>query len=147
MKFSIILFLILLLCLSFNEGFETDNPYSYLEPHPITVLDPLIEANFTSTFNKVNAAYPKIVPIHSQDVTIFKTFATVEEFNYYLKNNKWPYGSYLIDYVTHHDVLLDAFSPIIPNVDTIQKAFPSRFVYASIKETEINTESYKIFMG
>jgi hypothetical protein len=142
MNFTFLLVLLLLLALTqLREGFD---PYVYLYPHAITELDQTTEATFTTTFNKVNASYPKIVPLNQQSIKIYKASATLDEFKYYINNNKWPYGSYLTAYINKHAVLSDAFSPIIPTPVMIQKAFPSRFVYASIKSPSPADE---IFMG
>jgi hypothetical protein len=159
LKYTLFLLLACLLVIPFKEGFSiTGDPglYDYLAPHPVTVLDPTIEANFTTAFNTTNAAYPKIVPLKPGTLNSLKSMATLDEFNYYIANNKWPYGSYITTYLTQNPSSLAplsaAFAPSVITVDLVQQAVPSREVYLLIllgKESALNPKplSYEIYMG
>ena len=61
----------------------------------------------------------------------FKKSATLEEFQYYIKNNKWPYGSYLTNYITNNkDATLKSFSWLkLSSTEEVQEVMPSRTLY------------------
>jgi hypothetical protein len=156
-KFTLLFLLgCLLLLVPFREGFSSGQ-YDYLAPHEITVLDPTIEANFTTAFNTTNASYPKIAPVKSADISSYKTSATLDEFNSYIQNNKWPYSSYLTTYLTQNEAsivsaLTPSFSPVVPTIAMLQQVFPTRLVYSMFIKSKESTQtppplSYEIFMG
>lgn len=159
LKYTLFLLLACLLLIPFKEGFSIPGSpglYDYLAPHPVTVLDPTIEATFTTAFNTTNAAYPKLAPLKPDSLNHYKSMATLDEFNYYIANNKWPYGSYLTTYLTQNPSSLTGFNavfaPSVVTVDLIQQVYTSRlcyFVTLNGKESALNPKplSYEIFMG
>ena len=83
-----------------KEGFNLGIPsmgavgkYAYLKPPPEpAVLSEEVEKKFLEAYN-VNAAV--IIPTGALDkdkLTAIKTLITAEEVDYYVKNQKWPYG-------------------------------------------------------
>ena len=83
------------------------------------------------------------------------TDVTLEEVNYYIQNNKWPYGSYILNYLATNKQTLDDRLKNSPfkSVDNLQKVFHTRAVYKYVigEDTEANMSplplSYEIYMG
>jgi hypothetical protein len=132
----------LLLLLPFKEGFSTlkaIGPYQYLapiSPNP-TVLDAKTEAQFTAAYNKVNADISKMVPIKDATISQFKKNATLVEFKYFIKYNKWPYGSYITTYLENNDIsnlpgFKDLLSPVVLTKEVMQRIYSSRMCYAIV---------------
>jgi len=159
-KFSI-LFLIIAVVMLFpiREGFVGGliGEYDYLKPLPsTTILDSTTESNFVLAFNNVNKSYSKI-KADEQSMRQLKNNATQEEFEYYIKNNKWPYGSYISNYIKDNlprisSVAANTFSPDTPTVDLIQQAFPTRMAYMMFAQAQEIKQSPKpqsndIYMG
>lgn len=150
------LFILLIASLSFREGFESGQ-FSYLAPHPPTVLDSTTEATFITTFNASGGVvFPdaKIDPSNPKMMTDFKKYATSDEFNYYIQNKKWPYNSYIMNYVnTNKAKFLESLKQLkISSLEDLQKVLPIRASYAVfIHVNEITMSprplSNDIFMG
>jgi hypothetical protein len=162
LKYTLFLLLACLLLIPFKEGFSIPSIpgapglYDYLAPHPVTVLDATIEANFTTAFNTTNAAYNLLAPLQPTILNALKVMATLDEFNYYIANNKWPYGSYLTTYLTQNPSYLAPlsvyFASKLPTADITQSGLPSRWVYAVVlngKESALTPKplSNEIYMG
>lgn len=107
--FLVILLLFYTSIEGFNLGISTQVPvgkYDYLKPHEPAVLTNELETKFIERFNKNATSIIKDFSNNSSDtLKECKKYATVDEFTYYVKNNKWPYGSYIIDYITSKDKL------------------------------------------
>jgi len=159
-KFSILFILVGLLFLwPFREGFVGDlvGEYDFLKPLPgPTALDSTTESNFVMAFNNANKSYSKI-KADTNYVTQLKNNVTQDEFDYYIKNNKWPYGSYIATYLNTNLTrispnLTAMFSPDTPTVDLIQQVFPTRVAYMmfaqsqEIKQTP-KPETVDIYLG
>lgn len=154
--YLILLIGLLIASLSFKEGFESGQ-YGYLAPHVPAVLDATTQASFIDVFNKSGAVlFPdsKIVSSDTKIITDFKTFATLDEFNYYIQNKKWPYNSYLMNYLnTNKATLLEQLKHMkIYSLEDLQKILPTRVIYTifiNSKESAISPKplSNDIFMG
>ena len=125
-------FLALLLWVaSFREGFDTGaiGEYAYLKPHENTVLDATTESEFSNAFNNTTSFNPNAnVTTNKNNLSFLKNNATLEEFQYYIKYNKWPYGSYITNYITNNkDAILKSLE--LQSIEEVQKLFPTRGVY------------------
>ena len=140
---KVLLFFLFLLCLlftTFREGFELPSiggsigEYDYLKPVPTpTVLDTTTETDFINAYSTATSAFPAFNPkTNTAFLKSLKTDVTVDEFKYYITNNKWPYGSYITNYITtNKDAVLARFKAWnITTLDDLQKLFPTRTVYA-----------------
>lgn len=157
-----LLFLVVLLivALSFKEGFETGT-YAYLAPSEPISLDETTKNNLIAAGKKTAAIlFPdttftpeKINQIKNQMNNI--NDVTLEEVNYYIQNNKWPYGSYIMNYLTTNKQALEDRLKNSPfkSVDYLQKVFPTRGIYKYVigEDTEAKISppplSYEIYMG
>lgn len=72
-----------------------------------------------------------------------KTYATAEEFKYYIQNKKWPYGSYLTNYATNNkdNVLKGVNKLTVTTIEQVQQIFPTRFFYARFVMTTESKQS------
>lgn len=125
---------------TFREGFDLSSigasigEYDYLKPvDPATVLDETTEADFRKVFSEtITPIYPEWslgkVPTL---IASLKTYASAEEFKYYIQNKKWPYGSYLTNYLTNNkdNVLKSVNSITVTTTEQVQQIFPTRFFY------------------
>jgi hypothetical protein len=162
-----LLFLFSLLFFSFKEGFELNMPsmpsvgpsigeYDFLKPiDPATVLDTTTETDFKKVWNESSAFLPEWNL--EKTPALLKSlmpFATIDEFKYYSKNKKWPYGSYITKYLNTNkdDVLKIANKPTITTIDQIQQIYSTRYFYALFilpTESKQNPQplSFDIFAG
>lgn len=154
--YLILLVVLLIASLSFKEGFE-GGQYGYLAPHDPAVLDATTQASFIDAFNKSGAVvYPgaKIDPFDAKIMTDSKKYATSDEFNYYIQNKKWPYNSYIMNYLNANKAtLLEQLAKMkIYSLEDLQKILPTRSIYAMFinpKENAISPKplSNDIFTG
>lgn len=82
---------------------------------------------------------------------------TAKEVDYYLQNEKWPWCSYIENYINNHSDVLNQldlsqynFTTLTSKKDFLKKSFPNRTIYAMLlleKESKMNPQplSYKIF--
>ena len=160
MKFILYLsFLTILLigCLSYKEGFE-GGQYAYLAPNDILIAD-------ETTKNKLITAGKKTAAIFFPDITLTdekinkiknemnKTNdISLNEINYYIQNNKWPYGLYIMNFLTVNkdDILNKLKHTRMKTIDDLQKVFPTRLLYKYLiqpTETLPPPLSNDIYMG
>lgn len=154
--YLILLVILLIASLSYKEGFESGQ-YGYLAPNDPALLDATTQASFIDAFNKSGAVIipdAKIVSSDTKIMTDFKTIATPDEFNYYIQNKKWPFNSYIMNYLNANKVtLLEQLKQMkIYSLEDLQKVFPTRAIYAIFinpKESAISPKplSNDIFMG
>ena len=141
MKVMFFLFLVTLLYFElFREGFDMPSigssigEYDYLKPLDTpTVLDTNLEAQFKKIWNETTAFYPEGNLEKSPEMLKSQlSFATNEEFEYYTKNKKWPYGSYMTNYVKTNidDMIKRLNKPTVTTKEQIQQLFSTRLVYA-----------------
>jgi len=150
MKIIIYLFFLVVLLiasLSFREGFE-GGQYAYLAPSPPAVLDTTTEATFITTFNATGGViFPnaKIDPFDTKKMTDFKKYVTLDEFNYYIQNKKWPYNSYIMNYLNANQATVtDVLQKLkIYSIENLQKILPTRFVYIIFMNPKESTMSPK----
>lgn len=157
-----LLFLVLLLIASFSfkEGFE-GGQYAYLAPSNPISLDETTKNNLIAAGKKTVAVLFPNNPMTNEQINQIKNqmnhinVVTLEEVNYYIQNNKWPYGSYITNYLATNKQTLDdrlKNSPL-KSVDNLQKVFPTRGLYKYIigEYTESNMSplplSYEIYIG
>lgn len=142
---KVLLFFLFLLSLlyftTFREGFDLPSiggasigEYDYLKPVPTpTVLDTTTEQDFINAYSTTTSSiFPSFNPkTNGSMIPSLKKSVTLEEFKYYVTNNKWPYGSYITNYITTNkdDVLVRVKPWNITNLDDLQKLLPSRSVY------------------
>jgi hypothetical protein len=68
--------------------------------------------------------------ITNENIGSITSDITLEEVNYYIQQNKWPYGSYIMNYLTvNKDDLLNKSNSKLKSLEDLQKAFPTRLVY------------------
>jgi hypothetical protein len=147
------LILLLIVSLSYKEGFESGT-YAYLAPHDPAILDSTTQSNFITTFNNSGAVVVKelILSDTNRNLNDLKTIVTLDEINYYIQNKKWPYNSYIMNYVvSNKDAVLKQLSGI-KSLEDLQKVFPTRFIYMLfINPTESKLSppplSNNIYMG
>jgi len=154
--YLIFLVILLIVSLSFREGFQSGQ-FSYLAPSPPAVLDASTEASFIDAFNKsAGVIFPnsKIDPSDTKKMTDIKKYATSDEINYYIQNKKWPYNSYIMNYLnTNKETLLKQLEQLkIYSLEDLQRCFPTRMFYAAFiyaKESSISPKplSNDIFTG
>ena len=148
-----LIFLIILLigCLSYKEGFATGQ-YAYLAPSSPLLLDETTKIKFVTAYNKSVSAINEQFTI-KEPVNVAGLEATLEEVNYYIQQNKWPYGSYILNYLTtNKDTIFKDANGSIKTIDDIQKIFPTRLIYRFlIKKIEMQLSppplSNDIYMG
>ena len=126
------LVVLLIGCLSFKEGFESGQ-YAYLAPGSPPLLDATTQSNFITTFNNSGGVVlPQIILSDSnKPFKELKAIVTLDEINYYIQNKKWPYNSYISNYLTiNKDVVLQNLTKMkIYSLEDLQKVFPTRLVY------------------
>jgi len=134
---KVLLFFFFLLSLlyftTFREGLEVgDNigEYDYLKPHEPTVLDSTTEKEFITVYNNATTFYPDASLNLSINLMSIKTYATLDEIKYYVKNKKWPYGSYIINKLTSNiDNIKNISGTPVSNADDAQKVWSTRILY------------------
>jgi hypothetical protein len=150
--YFIVLIGLLIVSLSFREGFESGQ-YGYLAPHPPDTLDATTQSNFITTFNNSGGVVlPEIILSDAnRNLNDLKAIVTLDEINYYIQNKKWPYNSYISNYLTSNK---DAVLKQIPvkSLEDLQKVFPTRFIYMlfiNSKEKQLSPLplSNDIYMG
>ena len=79
---------------------------------------------------------------------------SLDEINYYIQNNKWPYNSYISNYlITNKESIIDKIKNTkMKTLEDIQKVFPTRLFYKYFiesTETPISPPplSNNIYMG
>lgn len=145
MKVMFFLFLVTLLYFElFREGFDMPSiasiggpsigEYDYLKPLDTpTVLDTTTEAQFKKVWSETTAFYPEMdLEKNPETLKSLLAFATKEEFEYYSKNKKWPYGSYMTNYVKTNidDIIKRMNKPTVTTKEQIQQLLSTRFIYA-----------------
>jgi len=102
------LVVLLITSLSFKEGFESGT-YAYLAPHDPAILDSNKAATFIDVFNKSGGVVLPEITLTDTNRSFkdLKTMVTLDEINYYIQNKKWPYNSYISNFLTSNkDALL-----------------------------------------
>ena len=143
---KIILYLIFLCLLligsfSYREGFESQ--YAYLAPRDPIALDETTKNNLIAAGKKTAAVlFPETTLTEAkinqakEQMNSLKDI-TLEEVNYYIQNNKWPYGPYIMNYLTvNKESLLDKMKGgPFKTLEDLQKVFPTRYFYRYVIET------------
>jgi len=151
--YFISLIVLLIVSLSYKEGFESGT-YAYLAPNDPAILESNKAATFIDVFNKSGGVVlPEITLTDTnRSFNDLKTIVTLDEINYYIQNKKWPYNSYISNYLTSNKDILKPFSDKIKSLEDLQKVFPTRFIYMMfINPTEKQLSplplSNNIYMG
>lgn len=164
---KLVLFFLFLLSLlyftTFREGFDVPSiggpsigEYDFLKPNDTaTVLDTTTETDFKKVWNESSAFLPEWnLEKTPALLNSLKSFANAEEFKYYSKNKKWPYGSYISKYLTDNkdNVFKILNKPTITTTEQVQQIYSSRYFYATfILPTESKQSpqplSFDIFVG
>ena len=153
------LIILLIASLSCREGFETGT-YAYLAPNPVLVVDEATKNNFITAGKKTVALLFPEITVTDDKIAQLKnelnktTDLSLDEINYYIQNNKWPYGPYIMNYLTvnKEDLLNKLKNTKTKTLEDLQKVFPTRFIYKYlIADTEIQLSprplSNNIYMG
>jgi len=155
------LILLLIVSLSYKEGFESGT-YAYLAPNDILVADETTKNNFITAGKKTAAVLFPDMTVTDGQINQIKsamnktTDVSLSEINYYIQNNKWPYGPYIMNFLTvnKEDVLkkLKDNNTKIQSLEDLQKVFPTRFIYKFLieaTESQISPPplSNNIYMG
>ncbi len=154
-----VLVILLIASLSCKEGFESGQ-YAYLAPNPVLVVDETTKNNFIEAGKKTAAVLFPDIPVTEDKINQLKnqldktTDLSVDEINYYIKYNKWPYGPYIMNYLTvnKEDLLNKLKNTKMKTLEDLQKVFPTRFIYRYLieaTETKISPPplSNDIYMG
>jgi hypothetical protein len=139
MKFILYLsFLTILLigCLSYKEGFE-GGKYAYLAPNTILIADETTKNKFIAAGKKTAAVLFPNITLTDEKINQIKNELnktndiSLHEINYYIQNNKWPYGSYIMNFLTVNkdDLLNKLKNTRMKTIDDLQKVFPTRLLY------------------
>jgi len=157
--YFIVLVILLIASLSCREGFESGQ-YAYLAPNPVLVLDETTKNNFITAGKKTAALLFPEITVTDDKITQLKkqldetTDLSLDEINYYIQNNKWPYGPYIMNYLTvnKEDLLNKLKNTKTKTLEDLQKVIPTRFIYKYLiadTETQISPPplSNDIFMG
>ena len=157
--YFILLVILLIASLSCKEGFESGQ-YAYLAPNPVLVVDETTKNNFITVGKKTAALLFPEITVTDDKITQLKnelnktTDLSLDEINYYIQNNKWPYGPYIMNYLTvnKEDLLNKMKNTKTKTLEDLQKVFPTRFIYRYLiapTETQISPLplSNDIFMG
>lgn len=148
-----LMFLIVLLIgsLSYREGFE-GGQYAYLAPSSPAVLDETTKSKFIKAYNESGGVVFNKFILTNENIDGVTKDITLEEVNYYIQNNKWPYGSYIMNYLTVNKEDLLKKSNSLKSLDDLQKSIPTRLIYRYlIQQTESQLSppplSNDIYMG
>lgn len=140
---------------SFSEGF-TENEYKYLAPLPAGYT--WSQDILTKLTEKGNKMAKEGEPPNTEENTkmFLKSWdITEEEAKYYIKNGKWPYDAYVLNYVKQNPDIMGKMkqedgSP--QTVSTLSKNWSNRIFYGQLigpiesKQTPLPL-SYQIFKG
>jgi hypothetical protein len=144
MKIVLYLFFLVVLLigsLSFKEGFETGT-YAYLAPSDPISLDETTKNNLIAAGKKTAAVlFPEFIFTNEKINQIKNQMnqindVTLDEVNYYIQYNKWPYGSYVSNFLnTNKESLLEKMKGSkFKSLDDLQKVFPTRGIYKYLIE-------------
>jgi hypothetical protein len=152
------LIVLLIASLSFREGFETGT-YAYLAPNDILVADETTKNNFIAAGKKTAAVFFPEITLTDENINQIKDEMnktkeiSLDEINYYIQNNKWPYNSYISNYLsTNKEFIVDKIKNTKMKTDDLQKVIPTRLFYKYfIESTETQLSppplSNNIYMG
>ena len=157
--YLIFLVVLLIASFSFREGFQSGQ-YAYLAPNPVLVVDETTKTNFITAGKKTAAVLFPDITLSDDKITQVKnqldktTDLSLEEIKYYIQYNKWPYGPYIMNYLTvnKEDLLNKLKNTKMKTLEDLQKVFPTRLIYRYLieaTETQISPPplSNDIFMG
>lgn len=157
--YFIVLVVLLITSLSFKEGFESGQ-YAYLAPNDILITDETTKNKFITAGKKTAAVFFPEIILTDENITQIKNEMnktkeiSLDEINYYIQNNKWPYNSYISNYlITNKESIIDKIKNTkMKTLEDIQKVFPTRLFYKYfIESTETQLSplplSNNIYMG
>ena len=156
--YLLFLFILLIASLSFKEGFQSGQ-YAYLAPRDPIALDETTKNNFITAGKKTVALLFPDTTLTNEKINQIKNEmnrindVTLDEVNYYIQNNKWPYGPYIMNYLTTNKAsIVERLKGSPFKADDLQKVFPTRYFYRYIienTETQISPPplSNDIYMG
>ena len=124
--YFIVLIVLLIVSLSYREGFETGT-YAYLAPSSPALLDASTQSKFMKAYNESGGLLNKFIT--NENIGSLTSDITLEEVNYYIQQNKWPYGSYIMNYLTVNKEDLLKSKSKLNSLEDIQKVFPTRLIY------------------
>ena len=141
------------------EGFSKSG-YDYLKPipSPPPEIDNTLALKFMTLLIKNSNKYLVKPSDESKpiDITNVNKTYTLEEINYYIENNKFPYDTYVTNYLNKNRTIIHDQKSSIFNapltLDIMQEIWSSRLVYLFFiqpKEVSLNPKpfSYEIYMG
>ena len=157
--YLILLVILLIASLSYREGFESGS-YAYLAPNDILITDETTKNKFITAGKKTAAVFFPEIILTDENITQIKSEMnktkdiSLDEINYYIQNNKWPYNSYISNYATTNkeSILNKLKDTKIKTLDDLQKVVPTRLFYKYFiesTETQISPPplSNNIYMG
>ena len=147
--YFIVLIVLLIVSLSYKEGFETGT-YAYLAPSSPALLDASTQSKFMKAYNESGGLLNKFIT--NENIGSLTSDITLEEVNYYIQQNKWPYGSYIMNYLTVNKEDLLKSKSKLNSLEDIQKVFPTRLIYKYLiqpSESQLSPPplSNNIYMG
>ena len=157
--YFIVLVVLLITSLSYREGFESGS-YAYLAPNDILITDETTKNKFITAGKKTAAIFFPEITLTDEKINQIKSEMnktkdiSLDEINYYIQNNKWPYNSYISNYATTNkeSILNKLKDTKIKTLDDLQKVVPTRLFYKYFiesTETQISPPplSNNIYMG
>ena len=157
--YLIVLIVLLIASLSYREGFESGS-YAYLAPNDILITDETTKNKFITAGKKTAAIFFPEITLTDEKINQIKSEMnktkdiSLDEINYYIQNNKWPYNSYISNYATTNkeSILNKLKDTKIKTLDDLQKVVPTRLFYKYFiesTETQISPPplSNNIYMG
>ena len=157
--YLIVLIVLLIYSLSYREGFESGS-YAYLAPNDILITDETTKNKFITAGKKTAAIFFPEITLTDEKINQIKSEMnktkdiSLDEINYYIQNNKWPYNSYISNYATTNkeSILNKLKDTKIKTLDDLQKVVPTRLFYKYFiesTETQISPPplSNNIYMG
>jgi len=118
-----------------KEGFDLGIPsmasvgkYDYLKPPPgPAVLSEEVENKFIEAYNKNAVTLLPAAVLDKPKMDGLKPLITVAEVDYYVKNNKWPYGASITYCLEQKKALLEKMP--VKTVEDVQKIWPTRLAF------------------
>ena len=112
----------------FNLGMPSVGKYDYLKPPPgAAVLSEEVEQKFMDAYNKNAVTILPEAVLDKAKMDGLKPLITVEEVDYYVKNNKWPYGEAITYCLEQKKEAVEKLP--ITKVEDIQKCWPTRLIF------------------
>ena len=155
---KLVLFILLILFLIYNtkEGFKNIGEYTYLSPLlPESTWGQFTIQKFVDKYNSMENDHLKVNMFQlDKKGSIFIKHALEEEALYYIEHGRWPYNSYVTNYLKSNPTIITDLNvnDVAITKENIAKYYPNRYVYMAFIAPEEEAikpspKSYQIFKG